>query len=181
MTRYVVVPLSVIVDYVPVSSFLYFVVGLCFHIMLCNLFHSIMKSSLLAYAPRFIVPFQKREMKKWKCFVLTLNSLKNKAINFEMRFGHVCLSKNDFPKKINLIFCLFLLSLATQSLKINFSSFFHPGQGSPLHWGLVHYFSISIIIRFTGGYFAIYLICLPHWGLTQFEYCSSKCLGSPLH
>src|ERR1044072_1161160 len=89
--------------------------------------------------------------------------------------------KMIFQKKINLIFCLFLLSLATQSLKINFSSFFHPGQGSPLHWGLVHYFSISIIIRFTGGYFAIYLICLPHWGLTQLEYCSSKWLGIPLH
>src|ERR1044072_2261652 len=103
--------------------------------MLCNLFHSIMKSSLLAYAPRFIVPFQKREMKKWKCFVLTLNSFKNKAMNFEMRFGHVCLSKNDFPKKINLIFCLFFYyPLLPKASKLIFLHFFtldkdHPYTG----------------------------------------------------
>src|ERR1044072_3384508 len=77
-------------------------------------------------------------------FLLMLNSLKNKQSIFEMRFGHVCLSKNDFPKKnFDFFLSLFLLSLATQSLKIIFSSF-HPRQGSPPHWGLVHYFSISI-------------------------------------
>src|ERR1044072_4285092 len=94
-----------------------------------------------------------------------------------MRSGHVCLSKNDFSKKINLIFFFVFIFIIPCYLKPQnyFSSFFHPGRGSPLLWGTVHYFSISIIIHFTGGYFTIYLICLPHWGLTHFEYCSSKC------
>src|ERR1044072_2565049 len=99
-----------------------------------------------------------------------------------MRSGHVCLSKNDFSrKKLICFFCLYFYYPLLPKPQNYFSSFFHPRQGSPLLWGTVHYFSISIIIHFTGGYFTIYLICLPHWGMTQFEYCSSKCLGSPLH
>src|ERR1044072_604124 len=95
-----------------------------------------------------------------------------------MRSGHVCLSKNDFSKKkkINLFFLfLFLLSLATQSLKIIFLHFFTLDKDHPCSGGqCIISPSISSFISL-GAILPSISFCLPHWGLTQLEYCSSKC------
>src|ERR1044072_1056021 len=116
---------------------------------------------------------------EFKCFVITLNSLKINQSIFEMRFGHFFLfPKMIFQKNLISFSSLFLLSLATQSLKIIFS--FHPRQGSPHtgDWCIISP-SVSSFVSL-GATLPFISFCLPHWGLIQFEYCSSKWLGFPL-
>src|ERR1044072_4391700 len=96
-----------------------------------------------------------------------------------MRYGHVCLSKNDFPKKINLIFCLyFYYPLLPKASKLFFHFTLdkdHPtlGTGALFLHQYHHSFHWGATLPFIS-------FCLPHRGLTQFEYCSSKWLGFPL-